>query len=416
MIKKESDKTERIDSSEKPNEQIKDKPKKKEKKSQGQILEETLGLAPGALSTIEKRLFVARFTDYFSEETLDYIYRDKHLEKYKVQINEIMKSFSEESEEDKLLTQSLKNKQIFKIFDKLKTKAEIFASENGFKQAIDKKVRKFSLLMSIPMLFLVILFTVINQPWSYYALFPLLCVFCTLSSYPRMYFIKKWQKFKEENKMEFYTKNREDIMILKGFTGEALDNTRTRLLEFKIPLQLIKFILYSNDYSNLKVHTSKTQKGKTQYVLSLDYPPGMEPIPIPEELAQVISESDGHLEENFIVLKSLKAKNGIIEKFIPTLKEEMAIEINNLLNKSKFSKSSKDISIILPNYSPENAIHCSCGEYVEIDSVQECNWMKSFKFYLFEGKACKCGEKVYAISLMDENTEIPKELEKIFLD
>ena len=122
------------------------------------------------------------------------------------------------------------------------------------------------------------------------------------------------------------------------------------------------------------------------------------------------------LEENFIVLKSLKAKNGIIENFVPTLKEDIVIEINNLLNKCEFTKSTQDINIILPNYSPKNAIYCKCGEYVEIENVLICKLNDYFNFYLFEGKPCKCGEKIYAISLMDEDTDVPEELKEIFLD
>ena len=33
---------------------------------------------------------------------------------------------------------------------------------------------------------------------------------------------------------------------------------------------------------------------------------------------------------------------------------------------------------------------------------------------MIEGKKCKCGESVYALSLMDETAEIPEELKDIF--
>ena len=415
-MKKDNDKDENIDTSDNNIEQVKEQKKKKEKRPQAQILENALGLKPGYIGSIEKRLFIARFIDYYSSETLDFIHKDKNIAKYKGQINEVIASIGEKFEEDTLLIQSFKSKQISSIIDQLKTKAEEFALERGFKQSLDKKVRNFSLLMAIPLIILVFTFSIIEAAWSNYALFPILCVFCTLSSYPRIRFGKKWKTFKEENKMEFYTENREDITILKSFTEEALENVRTRLLESKVPLQLIKFVLYGNDYKNIKIHDSKTTKGVTQYFLSLEYPPDVEPFPIPETLTQSISESNNAPEENFIILKSLKAQNGIIENFIPTFKEELAEEINKILNDCKFEKASKDVSVILPNYSPENAIYCNCGDYVEIKSIQECFWMKQFRFYLIEGIPCKCGEKVYAISLMEDSVEVPKELEKIFLD
>ncbi len=413
---KEKDKKERIDSSNNDSKKLEGKSKKEKKKSQAEILEETLGLEPNSLAFIEKRLYITRFMDYFSEETLDFIYRDKQLEKYKTRIIEMMESIDQKDEEDKLLKQSLENKQIFKICEQLKRSGEELALEKGIKQSIDKKIRNYSLFMGLPIISVVLILSIFNL--AVFA-FPLLCVFCGLSSYPRIHFLKKWQIFKEENKIDFYTKNREDIMILKGFTGDSLKNIRRKLLELKIPLQLIKFVLYSSDYENLNILTSRTQKSVSQYVLSFEYPPDVEPFAIPESLAQLIPEeekSTNKLEENFVVLKSIKTTNGIIENFIPTLKEELVIEINNLLNNCQFSKSTQDIDLILPNYSPENAIYCKCGEYVEIDNVQICNLNDDFKFYLFEGKPCNCGEKIYAISLMDQNTDVPEDLKQIFLD
>ena len=42
------------------------------------------------------------------------------------------------------------------------------------------------------------------------------------------------------------------------------------------------------------------------------------------------------------------------------------------------------------------------------------NWKNKFKYYLFEGMKCDCGEKAYVISLMDEDSEVPEELKEIF--
>ncbi|MBN1216920.1 MAG: hypothetical protein JXA99_15950 [Candidatus Lokiarchaeota archaeon] len=415
-MKESNEKNRDIDTSDNNTNDNKDKNKKKGKRSQGQILEEVLGLEEGFITKIEKRLFIARFMDYFASETLDFIYRDKHYLKYKEQVQEIIESMSKEYEEDILLKQSFESKQIFSILDQTKNNAEKFAMKKGFNQSIDKKTRNYSLIMTIPLIVLVLLFSFIQTEWAFYALFPILCVFCTVSSYPRRYFSKKWNIFKEENKLDFYEDNKEEITILKAFIGEALENVRTRLLDSKVPLQLIKFVLYGNDYQNIKVLDSRTQRGTTQYFLSFEYPPGIDPFPIPESLSASMQESDNKLEENFIILKNIKSKNGIINEFIPTFKEDLAKDINNLLNKCKFEKVSQEINDILLDYSPEKGIYCKCGEYMEINSIQNCTWMKKFKFYLFEGKTCKCGEKVYAISLINENDEIPQEFEKIFLN
>ena len=86
-----------------------------------------------------------------------------------------------------------------------------------------------------------------------------------------------------------------------------------------------------------------------------------------------------------------------------------------MLNESEFSKTPHDFTTIIPNYSENLAIYCVCGDVVEITNIQICDWKNQFKFYLFEGKECKCGETIYALSLMDESDKIPEELHDIFL-
>ena len=96
------------------------------------------------------------------------------------------------------------------------------------------------------------------------------------------------------------------------------------------------------------------------------------------------------------------------------ISEKTINDINDMLNNSEFNKAPNDFSIIMPNYSEQMAIYCVCGEVAEIKTVQICNWKNEFKFYLFEAEECKCGDQVYALSLMDESAEIPDELKDIF--
>ncbi len=110
----------------------------------------------------------------------------------------------------------------------------------------------------------------------------------------------------------------------------------------------------------------------------------------------------------------MKGTDGIITNFVPTLKDNLADKINETLNNSEFVKASKTFEEIIPNYSELLPIYCVCGEVAEIKNIQICNWKDQFKFYLFEGKKCNCGDKIYALSLMDETTEVPDELKEIF--
>ena len=90
------------------------------RKSQGQILQEALGLGSDDLPDVEKKLFIARFLDYFSEETLDFVYKDRSIESYKKEITEFLESVGTSREEDKLLKISFENKEIMEIVYRLK--------------------------------------------------------------------------------------------------------------------------------------------------------------------------------------------------------------------------------------------------------------------------------------------------------
>ena len=402
-------------------EKAKKQPKRPVRKTQGQILQEALGLSSTDMGDIENKLYLSRFLDYISTETLDFIFKDRAIEQYKNQINTRIETFGQGQEEDKLIKQSFESKQIFNIIYQLKTKGEELARNKGIKEPFDKRMRKFSLLITIPMFAVLILLTFLGT--EIWFLCPLLCLFCFLPQIIRGAVVKKWFRFKEENRNQFYTENREDILILKGFTAELLNNIRSKLLELKVPLKLITFPLYSADYENLNLKSKRpTRGGLTQYLFCFEYPEGMEPFPIPESLNQyeqpTVPEGKKYEkpEKNFVVLTEMKGKNGIIESFVPSLKETLADKINDVLNKSEFEKVPEDFKTIIPGYSSELAIYCLCGDVAEIDNVQICNWKNSFKFYLFEAKSCKCGEQVFALSLMDQKDydKIPEELKDIF--
>jgi len=413
----EIDKRKNSENSEKQGEERK-APAKRVRKTQGQIIQEALGLGPTDIQDVEKKLFIVRFLDYFSEETLDFVFKDRTINQYFEQITSHIKAFSIGREEDRLLEQSFESKKILNIINKLKEKAEELAKSKGVKGSIDKRLRKLSLLAMLPSFGAIIVISLIFPNPLF--LFPILCISCMLPQLIKGKVVKKWMEFKEQNKHQIYNENREDIMILKNFAGEILDNIRSRLLELNVPLQLIKFVLHSQDYENLHLMNQKNIRGTMQYFYTFEYPQGVQPIPIPEELERfnqpVFSKKKktDKLEKNFVVLTEMKGKDGIISDFVPTLKDKLAEKINDMLNNSEFIKASTDFETIIPGYSKSKAIYCLCGEVVEIRNIQICNWKDQFKYYLFEGKECKCGESVYTLSLMDESIEIPEELKGIF--
>ena len=70
---------------------------------------------------------------------------------------------------------------------------------------------------------------------------------------------------------------------------------------------------------------------------------------------------------------------------------------------------------IIPDYSPDLGIYCVCGELAKFSNVQYCNWKNQLKYYLFESEECDCGEKIYALSLINDDDKVPDELKDIFL-
>ena len=391
------------------------------RKTQGQILQEALGLNPEDLKNIEAKLSIIKFLDYFSEETLDFIFKDRNVEQYITKILENIEKFGLGGEEDKLLKKGFEDKKIVETVERLKANVEELAISKGISKSVDKRLKNLSLIVSAPLLGIAVIFLILpyfGVAVDTFIMFPLLCVFCMVPQLVKSAVVKKWYSFKEENRREIYTKNRDDFLVLKSYIGEVLANIRSNLLEMEVPLELIKFSLFNRDYENLKIINQKQLRGLTEYYVSFEYPEGMEPFPIPETLRQQYEKplfpEKQKDEKNFVVLTEMKGKDGVITSFIPSLKDNLADKINQLLNDSEFTESPLKFTEIFPNYSEDMAIYCICGEITEISVINICNWKNEFKFYLFEGKQCQCGDQIYALSLMDSSEEIPEELKEIF--
>ncbi|MFX1448145.1 MAG: hypothetical protein ACFFCG_08395 [Promethearchaeota archaeon] len=394
------------------------------RKTQNQALQEALGIKPEELKDIEGKLSVIKFLDYFSEEPLDFAFKERTMEQYVKRITERINNFDITREEDKLLKKGFEDKKILEAVERIKVKTEEVAISKGINKSVEKRLRNLNLIIIAPLLgFALIFFLVpffINIDLTYFML-PILCVFCMVPQFVRNSAVKKWFQFKEENRNDLYAKNRDDILVLKSYISEILSNVRSNLIELKVPLELIKFSLFHRDYEDLNVINQRPIKGLTEYYVSFEYPEGMEPIPIPKNLQQQYNQpifpekkKDEEPEKNFIVLTEMEGKNGIITSFLPSLKDNLADKINQMLSDSEFSEPDLEFSEIIPGYSTNIAIYCICGEITKIETVNVCNWKNKFKFYLFEGSQCKCGDQIYALSLMDEDDKIPEELKDIF--
>ena len=395
------------------------------RRAQGQALQEALGINPEELKDIEGKLSVVKFLDYFSEEPLDFAFKQRTVDQYVKRITEKIDKFEFGGEEDKLLKKGFEDKKILETVNKIKGNTEELAISKGINRSVDKRLRRLNLIITGPLLGVALLFfllPIFGINIDSFLMLPLICVFCMVPQFVRNSVVKKWFQFKEETRNEFYLKNRDDVLVLKSYIAEVLANIRFELLELKVPLELIKFSLFTRDYEDLNLISQKQLKGMTEYYVSFAYPEGMEPFPIPESLQQQYNQpifpekkKSQKAEKNFIVLTEMKGKKGVILSFVPSLKDNLADNINQMLSDSQFSEVDLGLSEIIPNYPTDNAIYCICGEVTEISTINVCRWKDKFNFYLFEGTQCKCGNKIYAISLMDDGDEIPEELQEIFL-
>lgn len=398
--------------------------KDSQKPRQKPSLFQSLGMSIEEQQNIEGKLYISHYIDVFTEQTFNLIYKDKYLNQFQDKFKSLMDNFGKIREEDKLIKKEYEEMRVPELLNHIKANAETIASKKGYKKNIEQKYRTMNYILIAPLIALFAAFMIFQSfgiDIMFFAL-PIVCFFCLGPSYYRGSLVKKWAAFREENKNELYQLNREDLIVLKKFNNSLLENTRSHLLEKNVPLEIVKFQLFSSDYDCLKVEASDALRGRPGemiQVVSFEYPAGIEPIPIPPELINSLGTKVApreSSEKNFVVLSNLKIENGLIKEFVPTLKDYLAKEINGVLNECSFELASENIKEIIPNYSPELAIYCVCGELVDIRSVQICNWKDEFKFYLFEGKECSCGEKIFALSIVDLNYNIPGELKDIFLD
>ncbi|GAG77652.1 unnamed protein product, partial [marine sediment metagenome] len=243
-----------------------DEPKKKSilsrptRRTQSQALQQALGIMPEDLKGIEGKLGIIKFLDYFSEEALDFAFKERKLDQYVNNMVQKIAQFDAGEEEDKLLKKGFEDKKILEAIERIKFKTEEVAKSKGMNKSVEKKLRNLNLMLTIPLLGVALLFFILPYFIAIdlsYIMFPLLCVFCMVPQFVRGSVTKKWFKFKEESRNELYTNNRDDILVLKSYVGELLANVRLDLLELKVPLELIKFSLFHRDYEDLNIINQK---------------------------------------------------------------------------------------------------------------------------------------------------------------
>ena len=170
------------------------------RRTQGQALQEALSISPEQLKDIEEKLSVIKFLDYFSEEPLDFAFKDRTVDQYVTKITEKIDKFEAGGEEDKLLKKGFEDKKILEAVNKIKEKTEELASSKGVNRSVDKRLRRLNLLITAPLLGIAVLFFILpyfNIPIDSFIMLPLICVFCMVPQFVRNAVVKKWLQFKQ---------------------------------------------------------------------------------------------------------------------------------------------------------------------------------------------------------------------------
>ncbi|MHA2400832.1 MAG: hypothetical protein ACXADU_18335 [Promethearchaeota archaeon] len=176
-------------------ENLKEKKRKRRptRKTQGQIIQESLGLNPKDIQEIEKKLFIARFLDFFSEDTLEFIFKERSINQNLERTMTYMKALEVEREEEKLLTQSFESKNVVGVIKNIKNRTEEIALSQGVKGTVHKQVRKWTLITTLPVFAFLIVFTFLGDIFGSltFVFFPIICIACVLPQFIRGRLFKK---------------------------------------------------------------------------------------------------------------------------------------------------------------------------------------------------------------------------------
>jgi preprotein translocase subunit SecG len=138
------------------------KPRRKSaRKTQGQIIQESLGLNPTDIQEVEKKLFIARFLDFFSEDTLEFVFKERSINQNLERMMTYMKALEVEREEEKLLMQSFESKNVGGAIQSIKSRTEEIAISRGVKGSVNKRLKRLTLYITLPMFALLLVFTLI---------------------------------------------------------------------------------------------------------------------------------------------------------------------------------------------------------------------------------------------------------------
>ncbi len=380
---------------------------------------------------IEGELGLARFLDYTINEPFELIYQDKLLEKYKNQL--IKPLFGGNSEEETKDGRHLHLKQDYeeleieeKYQSTIKEAEKIAKEEKGIKKPYLMNVKNFSMgiIGAVFVVFLILM--ALDKSGTVQQLYiPIALVMCFFPRIIQKIYLKKWVEIKEELENKLFESKKEDMEDIKIFIQYILDDIRERLLERKLPLQVINFMLLSQDYENVKIVSTQDMRNIKHYILQFKYPEGMQPFEVPDQVKEKMRMQAGALSpeeeddnDEFIVLKNpvFNQEGELVEYEVMHPKPITVEGIEELLNDSEFIDVERP-ELVIPNFDSNEKIKCECQEPIQFETMKTSETVfqdQRLEFYLLIGKKCKCGKNPFVVFISPGVPQTPDELVDIF--
>jgi hypothetical protein len=379
---------------------------------------------------IKTQLGAIRFLDKIITNPYTFCFEKAFLANYKNEF--ITKLFTQVQTQDpnNILQKDYEEQKIDSQIDTVIDKAENIAVNKGFKDSPRKKIAKFTFPLTCGLLILYMTLQAYAPDVSGYLMIPIFIALCFLPQILRQRIESKWQNFVKENKDSLENENFEIFLAIRKYNQLLLDDLRELLLINKIPLQVFTFYMDSAQYENMIVKDSMNFRGNVQYVVQFEYPPGIEPFPLPPQMQSLQNQqpNSSQAEQSrspavqesidiFHVLHqpSYNSEGQLLDFTQKLVSFETEDLVHDMLNNSTIKKI-KDAERVIPFFKRNDKLECQCKEKL-ILNVLAYNQVNgtNFDYYFVESKKCPiCGANNYILFETANNEPKPDQYKKIF--
>lgn len=379
---------------------------------------------------IKTQLGTIRFLDKILTNPFTFCFEKAFFANYKNEFITKLFTHLQTQDPNNFLQKDYEEQKLDSYIDSVIDKAEQLAINKGFKESPRKKIAKFTFPLTCGLLILYMTLQTYAPDVAGYLMIPIFIGLCFLPQILRQKIESKWMNFVKENKDPLENENFEIFQAIRKYNQLVLNDLRELLLINKIPLQVFTFYMDSAQYENLIVKDSMNFRGNVQYVVQFEYPPGVEPFPLPPQLQTLQSQpttsmqtegtTTAPVQESIDIFHVLhaptyNAEGQLMEytqKLVPFEHEDL---VHDMLNNSSIKKI-KDAEKVIPFFKRNDKLECQCKEKL-ILNVLAYNQVNgtNFDYYFVESKKCPiCGANNYILFETASKEPKPEQYKKIF--